>query len=270
MYARIFQRNVDLRLVGMLNGLCFWRRSADSVIDYKGILFPLSVLQVLLAQSASAEVRRRFEGKGNVFDTIRVSREFQQAFIGSYVQANLNYFEAIRPHMPTDCRRVLDIGCGIGLLDLLIYRNAAGRKPELYLFDRSVELSKLSTSGIAPTGFNDRYVFTASLKLAASFLKLNGVAGCDIRLCEVGAWNIRQGAPFDLVFSRKSWGFHYPLSEYLEEVVSSLADKGIVITDVRGNQDGEDLMRQRFADTEVLQQGSKSALMIARSPKVLS
>lgn len=254
----------------MLSRLFFGRRSSDPVIEHQGILFPIPTLQILLAQSASAEVRRRFESKGDVFDLIKINRDFQRTFIDSYMRATLNFFHAIKPHIQADCRRVLDIGCGIGLLDLLIYRNAAGEKPALYLFDKPVDSPAISPSSIAPTGFNDQYVFTASLAQSARFLSLNGVADDDINLCEVGVWNIRDGAPYDLVFSRKSWGFHYPLPEYLEEVVSSLADKGIVITDVRGNQGGEGLIRQKFAHTEVLQQGSKSALMIARSPKALS
>ena len=70
----------------MLNRLLFWKRPVDPVIEYEGIIFPISTLQILLAQSASAEVRRRFESEGNVFETIKVNREFQRAFIDSYMQ----------------------------------------------------------------------------------------------------------------------------------------------------------------------------------------
>jgi SAM-dependent methyltransferase len=237
------------------------------MVAYEDLLFPASTLQILLAQSASAEVRRRFEPQGNVFDLIKSNHEFQHEFIDSYMKTNLKFFHAIWPHIPERCHKVLDIGCGIGLLDLLIYRNTSGGKPDLYLFDKSVDLTALSSTSIAPTGFNDRYVFTASLDQSARFLKLNGVADQHIHLCEVGAWRIADGAPFDLVFSRKSWGFHYPLSEYLDEVVSSVSQHGAVITDVRANQEGEGMLQASFRQVDVLEQGSKSSLMMAKLPK---
>lgn len=253
----------------MLNFGFFRSRRKEAVIDFEGIRFPEAVLHVLLAQSASAEVRRRYEGEGDVFRTILVDKTFQRDFIGSYLQANVGFFDAIAAQVPTDCRRILDIGCGIGLIDLLLYRRQVSQgsnRPMLYLFDKSVDAASLAKGGIAPTGFNDRYVFTASLALTARFLQLNGVAEQDIRLCEVGAWNIRDGAPFDVVFSRKSWGFHYPLAEYLDEVRDSLSPSGVAITDVRGGQGGEALMDTCFNDVRVLQDGRKSALIMAREP----
>lgn len=251
----------------MLSKLFFWKRSNDPVVEHEGVLFPLLILRILLAQSASTEVRRRFEPEGNVFDTIMVNRKFQQEFLDSYMQANLNFFQAIKPHIQANCRRVLDIGCGIGLLDLLIYRAAEGQKPKLYLFDKTVDMAPSSISDLAPAGFKNRYVFTASLKQSAHFLRLNGVAEDDINLCEVGDWNVRDGAPFDLVFSRKSWGFHYPLQEYLDEVAESMGEQGVVMTDVRAEQGGEAQMKWRFGQVDVLDQGKKSALIIARNPK---
>jgi len=252
----------------MLSRLFFWRRSVDPVVEYQGIRFPVSILQILLAQSASAEVSRRFESEGDVFETIKINSEFQHAFIESYMQANYNYFQIVKPQIPNDCSRILDIGSGVGLLDLLIYRSAEGKKPKLFLFDKSVDPTTFSKGSIAPTGFNKHYVFTASLEQSAKFLRLNGVAEDDIVLCEVGAWNIRDGGPFDLIFSRKSWGFHYPLAEYLAEVARSLGNHGVVITDVRAGQGGEALLQEHFGHVCVLEQGGKSALMLAQAPIV--
>jgi SAM-dependent methyltransferase len=253
----------------MLNRLLFWKRPVDPIVEHEGIFFPVSTLQILLAQSASAEVRRRFEPEGNVFETVKVNPIFQRAFIESYMQANLNYFQLIKPQIPTACRRVLDIGCGIGLLDLLIYRSARGKKPTLYMFDKSVDPATFSTPGIAPTGFNERYVFTSSLEQSARFLRLNGVSDDDIVPCEVGAWKIRNGGPFDLIFSRKSWGFHYPLTEYLAEVALSLDEQGVLITDVRTGQGAEEQLHKYFSYVDVLEHGRKSALMIANTARML-
>ena len=253
----------------MFEKLMFWRTTKSSMIEHQGVLYPLPVLHILLAQSASAEVRRRFENQGNVFDLIQTNPEFQQSFLSSYVQANTAYLDLIKPHIPRHCHRILDIGCGIGLIDFLIYRESPEPKPQLFLLDKSVDVSKLASSNIAPTGFNQNYVFTASLNHTADFMKTNGVASADIRRCEVGEWALDKGAPFDFVFSRKSWGFHYPLSEYLDDVAKNLADDGVMITDVRSGQGGEELLHQRFNVVEVLQQGPKSSLILAQSPKAM-
>lgn len=237
------------------------------VVEHEGLLFPLWSLHVLLAQGAAAEVRRRFERAGSVFETIATDRDFQQAFLASYVGANRAVFAAIQAQMPPGCRRVLDIGCGLGLIDLLLYRAVEHDKPRFYLLDKSVEVASLANSPIAPTGFNELYVFTASLQQSAAFLELNGVAAADIQLCEVGDWQIPSGAPFDLVFSRKSWGFHYPLSEYLDDVALAVAPHGVVITDVRAGTGGEQQLLRRFAEVGVLLKSGKSALVAARHVK---
>jgi hypothetical protein len=122
----------------MLSRLLFWKRPVDPFIEHQGIFFPVSILQVLLVQSASAEVRRRFKSEGNV----------------------------------------------------------------------------------------------------------------------------------DLIFSRKSWGFHYPLTEYLAEVARSLSKHGVVIPDVRAGQ-GKALFHEYFHHFGVLEQGSKSSLMIASAVRRL-
>lgn len=246
----------------MVKGL-FQRRRSESIVEFDGIRFPIRALEILLAQSASAEVRRRYEAKGDIFQAIRSNRAFQQEFLKSYVQANRNFFELMRPHLPHQCRRVLDIGCGIGLLDLFIYRETVGPKPKFYLYDKSVNVHELAMGGaIAPTGYNERYMFTTSLACSADFLRLNGVSDSDIQLCEVDSWNIQQGAPYDLVFSRKSWGFHYPISEYLLDVTTSVHSESVVITDIRNAQGSEEAIAHYFSEMKELDRGRKSSMVL--------
>ncbi len=232
----------------------------DDVVEFKKILFPMSCLKVLLAQSAAAEVRRKYDdGVTDVFSIMKTNTHFQQEFLKSFVEANEIYFSKIKNYIPTEYNSVLDIGCGIGLISLYIYRM---QKSKLYLYDKSIDLT-LENTEIAPVGFNESYEFTASLSATRDFLLLNGVDDADIELREVNEWSIEQAHELDLVVSRKSWGFHYPINEYIKEVSMSVKAGGIMITDIRHGQNGEEDVKNIFGEISVISNEKKSDLICA-------
>ncbi|WLG97381.1 hypothetical protein [Pseudomonas sp. FP198] len=234
----------------------------NEAIEFQGLKYPMAALQVLLAQSASAEVRRKYEREGeDIFEILKGNEEFQTAFLDSVVTASKAYVKNVLPYLPEKCTNILDIGCGIGLVPLLIHNYLQGEKPKLYLFDQSVDMKSLTPADIAPTGFNETYKFTASLEITKQFLLLNGVEEKNIALCEVGAWSLEGAGPFDCVISRKSWGFHYPIDEYLGAVSKELSSTGIVITDVRRGQQGIEKMQAVLSDVAVISEEKKSDLV---------
>lgn len=237
----------------------------NEIVVFRGLKYPMAALQVLLAQSASAEVRRQYEREGeDVFVTLQKNEEFQAAFLDSVVRASTLYFNNVFPHVPVACENILDIGCGIGLVPLLIHNQIQATKPVLYLFDQSIDISALTPSDIAPTGFNETYKFSASLEVTKQFLLLNGVQEENIVLCEVGTWDIRDSEPFDCVISRKSWGFHYPIDEYLQAVSERVKPAGVVMTDVRRGQGGIEKMEAVFQTVDIIAAEKKSDLVLAR------
>lgn len=237
----------------------------NETIEFQGLKYPMAALQVLLAQSASAEVRRKYEREGeDIFEILRGNEEFQAAFLDSVVTASKAYVSNVLPYVPEGCANILDIGCGIGLVPLLIHNFLQAEKPMLYLFDQSVDMKSVTSADIAPTGFNETYKFTASLEITKQFLLLNGVEEKNIVLCEVGAWSIDSSGPFDFVISRKSWGFHYPIDEYLNAVSKRLSPTGVVITDVRRGQGGIEKMEAVLSDVMVISEEKKSDLVLGR------
>ena len=50
----------------------------------------------------------------------------------------------------------------------------------------------------------------------------------------------------DVVISIISWGFHYPVSTYLEDVHEALVPGGVAILDIRNGTDGVAALRRRF------------------------
>jgi len=59
----------------------------------------------------------------------RVTQLFNQDFAREY--------ETIRPALPELCSTVLDIGCGVGGIDVLLHRHYAPAQPDFFLLDKT-------------------------------------------------------------------------------------------------------------------------------------
>lgn len=156
--------------------------------------------------------------------------------------------EALRPHLPARAVNVLDIGCGLGGIDALVYE-ACG-EPDLYLVDRE---------GFSDIfyGFEPSAAHYNALAKTRELLLMNGVAAERIHTIDVDSQPLPTDVRFDLVLSLLSWGFHYPLSAYLDYVTRRLTDGGTVILDVRNGTNGTDVLRARFAEVAVIGQTPK-------------
>jgi len=155
-------------------------------------------------------------------------------------------YEMIRPYLPERAERILDIGCGIAGLDVLLYAHYRDRgRPEMYLLDRT-------GSAVPRYGFADRDEFYNALELSRRVLVDNGVPAEAIRLLDVGKGDEIPQGPLDLVVSIASWGFHYPVSRYLDEVHRALNPGGCLILDVRLGEGQRELLEQRFECVETI------------------
>lgn len=168
---------------------------------------------------------------------------FGRAIAREYVRAIRQDFEMILPHLPERADRILDIGCGLAFIDVLLYRHfASDEGPLINLLDRS------SSDTLPAYGFSDRQEFYNSLDLSAEVLRRNGIPASDIKLFDAGAEDGFPAAPLDLVISIASWGFHYPVSTYLERVHSRLSHGGHLILDVRLGEGQETELRRAFGE----------------------
>ncbi len=81
----------------------------------------------------------------------------------------------------------------------------------------------------------------------------NGVPAACIQLLEAtDTRTILVPTSVHLVLSLLSWGFHYPVHIYLDQVYQLPSPDGIVILDVRKGTDGVPKLRQRFSDLLVI------------------
>lgn len=146
----------------------------------------------------------------------------------------VQYMEALRPVL--DSRdppmRILDIGCGLALLDVHLAR-AYG----------PIVVRLLDGDGTAPRdrGFRLQMQAWADVEMGQAMFRAN----VDGAICPFVT--VHQPGEFDfwvdLILSSRSWCHHYPATVYLDSVKRSLKPGGLLVVDIRAGTDGLDVLR---------------------------
>jgi SAM-dependent methyltransferase len=164
---------------------------------------------------------------------------------------------SLKDALPQSCHSMLDIGCGIAGIDVLLGRHY-GPGVDIYLLDKSKVEDEVFYL------FNNRGAFYNSLETATETLVGNGIPAQKIHALEANAENtIPEDAKFDLIFSLISWGFHYPVSTYLDQVYTRLAEGGSLIVDVRRGTGGFEEIQARFGNARRLQETATRVRLVA-------
>lgn len=139
-------------------------------------------------------------------------------------------YDMISNYLPEKATSILDIGCGLGLIDLAVYEH----------YDKSCKLSLLDKTNTidentSVRGFNQKYVFYNSLQSTKNTLVDNGVSFEDINTFEVSEESVQELAEceFDVIMSLLSCGWHYPIETYVDLIKKSLKPEGVLILDIR-------------------------------------
>lgn len=145
-----------------------------------------------------------------------------------YLEVLQSEFNAIAPHLPKDCRAILDVGGGMGGIDLMLAHHY-GEHCEITILD-----------GIADPPSVDKHAETFSnAEAAREFLELNGIARRRVSFIDANA-ELRAPHFYDLVVSLKAWCFHIPAARYAKFVAScSIAGQTVILCDVRGGLKGD-------------------------------
>lgn len=171
-------------------------------------------------------------------------------------------FNQIKPHLPTACLSTLDIGCGIGGIDILLYRH----------YNESIIMCLLDGNR-DPTsveyGFSEKQHIYNSLDVTEKLLIENGVSSGDLIILEADKNNtIEVSNDFDLIISLFSWGFHYPISTYIEEVIKLIHKHSYLIIDIRKGTDGLNTLAKYFEKTVIIDEGYKHYRVVISKPKL--
>lgn len=137
--------------------------------------------------------------------------------------------ENISPHVPANLSSILDVGSGLGGIDILLHRSFGG--PRIVLMD--------GDTGKSVSRRHD--VPFCSAEVALDFQRDNGVHDATFMRCDAPV-----ARPFDLITSYRAWCFHIAPRVYLEYVLRCCHADTRVILDVRRRSDWEDELLEIF------------------------
>ena len=151
--------------------------------------------------------------------------------------------ESLVGMFPTQVNSVMDIGCGLAGVDLALSRIRQSINFVLIDQDRFEEKPHYGFREIA-SAYN-------SLTETRNFLSTNGVNESRIRTVDLLTEQFPSEPEVDVVLSIISWGFHYPVETYIDDVYRSLRPGGVAILDIRSGTNGIEVLRSRFGPTAV-------------------
>jgi ubiquinone/menaquinone biosynthesis C-methylase UbiE len=200
----------------------------------------------------SVSLVSRLPIKSIVFiESVFRKRQVKEAFVAN-MESEL---QSMRGHFPSCVENLLDIGFGIGGIDVLLHKEVKPKK--MYLLDKN------KTENSIWYGFQKQGAAYNSLEEADHLLEANGISKSDYVFINIDSQPFPD-TTFDLIVSIISWGFHYPVSTYINEVKKSLSANGVLIIDVRKDTDGEKALRNVFSNIEVIQETSKHKRIVCR------
>lgn len=183
---------------------------------------------------------------------------FKKHIAGCYFEDMQREIETLKPHLPATPGAILDIGCGMAGIDVFLSAHYQHRC-NIYLLDKSHVEDEVFYH------FESRGAFYNSLALAGEFLRDNGVPAENIFSQEAtdDSQILFDQVQFSLVLSLISWGYHYPVSTYLNQVHSRLAADGRLILDVRKGNDQKLEIERLFGNATVILEDAKSERILA-------
>jgi SAM-dependent methyltransferase len=168
-------------------------------------------------------------------------------------------YQLMKSALPEKLETILDIGCGVAGIDIMFHKHyeSRGINPHFYLLDKTEVNSKVYY------GLEKTAAYYNSLDVAKKLLVVNGVEDSHINTQEATGVPIFPDTKFDLIVSLISWGFHYPVDTYLDEVYSILKSGGRLIIDIRRGSGGKEKIEAKFGSISMVNVGIKHDRFLA-------
>ena len=187
------------------------------------------------------------------------SRFRQRAIRDLFNRDMLDEFESVKGFLPARVSTIFDIGCGVGAINVLFHRHYS-YVPDINFYP----LDKIHIDEKIYYRFTNKAAYYNSLDITRMLLSKNGIPTKNIHPIEVAPdYRIDIKTDIDLIVSFLSWGFHYPVSVYLDQAYNLLKQGGRLIIDVRRKTDGEQQLAEKFGNIHRICEHRKSIRVLA-------
>lgn len=151
---------------------------------------------------------------------------FQDPDLSKKVSSDLKQeFDQIKPFLPKKIKTSLDIGCGIGLIDIYLNSFYPSLK-NIYLLDKNQIDKKIVY------GFSKNYESYNDISTTKYFLNNNGIPIEKLKLIDVEKNFFIAPHSIDLCISLVSMGYHYPIENYIDLLRKITKSDTIFIFDI--------------------------------------
>ena len=155
-------------------------------------------------------------------------------------------FESIKDYLPRDIKNIMDIGCGIGLIDIFFNKFYHGTT-NFYLLDKNYIDNKIVY------GFSEDYESYNISTITKNFLINNNIENNKLNLIDVEGKYYIEPNSIDLCVSLVSMGYHYPLSIYLELLKNACHEKTVFIFDIATEYQSVEELRKIFKNVKIIE-----------------
>lgn len=184
--------------------------------------------------------------------------------VGRFQRGIHRDFRSMESALPPEADNILDIGCGLAAIDVLLYRYFSNPSPpDLYLADFEETSYRLDYRfGQSPARYN-------SLNVARELLVNNGIPPHASHFINPDQIVRAHDLPrFNLVISTLAWGFHFPVDTYAPAVSKLIAEEGRIILDIRRDSDGIEQLEKLFQVDHIIEENETRQRVLAISLRV--
>ena len=157
-----------------------------------------------------------------------------------------NEIDTFKNFLPKNCKNIMDIGCGLGIINILLNK-FYNEKPNFYLLDKNRIDKKIKY------GFSSNYESYNDLSETKRILTENNIRENRLFLYNVEKDNLIN-VKIDLVISLKSMGYHYPFETYLNLFKKNCNKNTTFIFDVSEDYFDENLFKKNFENIKIIYQ----------------
>lgn len=179
----------------------------------------------------------------------RSSRQRLEKYDGEDLYKDLSItYDMFEKHLPKCVLNVLDVGCGLGYIDIVI-NDRLDSSPNFYMFDamdshvsgRVKEFYsnlKATRRFMLANGVNENNIFLVDASNTGSNNSVNKdpkCFSCGGRYVGGKKESIKRLPNMDLVVSMYSWGWHFSIKKYIKEVSRIMNTDGLLVLEIKNH-----------------------------------